>query len=104
MYNNGSKVNEGRNYTLNSSVGEVYILNQSGGVVGAQSEWVTAAINASFEYTTYFDTAVSNVSRAGNQGAVKFAGWFGTLGLIAGVIIVLGIIYNMLVPIIRRKE
>lgn len=62
VYNNGTKINKGNNYTTNYEQGTITIINQSGDDgIGEQSEWVTDAINASYTYQAegYIDNATA---------------------------------------------
>lgn len=51
VYNNGTRINQGGNYTFNSTA--VTILNASPeGAPAGQSQWVTNAINVTYTYTS----------------------------------------------------
>lgn len=106
LYNNGSLLSSG-NYTVTANPSAVTILNSTpnGGASKGlgTGTLITTTLNASYNIATDIDTSTTNVTRAGQQGAQKLAGWFPTLGLIAGTIIIIGLLYNFLVPLTRRK-
>lgn len=85
------------NYTMDFVGGRIIITNLSTSPI-----FLNNSMNISYSFITDIYKASTNVTSKGAVGAQKFAGWFITLGLIAGLIIVLGIIYQFLVPLTKR--
>ena len=85
LYNNGSKVNQGTNYTVTSD--GITILNSSGGAPAPQSEWVTDKLNVSFSYL--YGSSARNTTEAGLQSQETFSSFIPlvALAIIGGLII-----------------
>mgnify|MGYP001604332660 CR=1 FL=1 len=97
LYHNGSKINKGRNYTVNDD--SVTILNEStSGVVGAQSGWVTNTLNASYSY--YFGSAARNTTNQGLLGQTTFASFLPLVAIALAGALIIGITLRYF----RRKE
>lgn len=77
LYNNGSKINQGTNYTITSE--GITILNISPPV--PQSEWVTSDLNASFSY--YYGSAAYNATDDGLRSQNTLSSFFPLIALAA---------------------
>lgn len=95
LYNNGSLVNKGSNYTITES--GVTILNQSG---GGNDNWglgtgtlVTGKLNASYDY--YYGSAARNATNQGLAGQNTFASFLplAALAAIGGLLIAIALRY-----------
>src|SRR3990167_996860 len=89
LYNNGTKVNKGGNYTLGGS--NIVILNASpSGKVGSQSEWVTVALNVSYMYN--FGSSAYNSTQTGLDAQLDFSGFFPIIALTLAGAVIIGIV------------
>jgi hypothetical protein len=92
LYNNGSLVNQGDNYTFNQY--GITILNQSpSGKVGFQSEWVTDKLNVTKTYS--IGSVAYNSSVYGLNTNNTIASYLPLLGLISIAAVIVGIVFVM---------
>lgn len=98
VYNNGTPVNQGANWSITGS--SLIVTNQSpSGKVGAQSEWVTDKINVSYSYN--IGSVAYNTSTFGLTTTNTIASYLPLLGLVSIAAIIVGIV---LVMFMRRSQ
>lgn len=98
LYNNGTKINKGLNYT--TTTGGINITNGSPeGAPAGQSEWVTAALNVSYDYK--FGSAARNSTDKGLESQNTISGFFPLVALAAIGAIIIGIIIRFF---LRREQ
>ena len=89
LYNNGSLVNQGDNYTFTG--GSLTVLNSSpSGKVGSQSEWLTETLNVTYTYN--IGSAARNATGQGLNSQNTFAKWLPTIALVIMIAIIIGIL------------
>lgn len=92
LYNNGSFVNQGNNYTITSS--SITIINTSSTV-----DWVTTKINLSYDY--YYGSYQRNITNYGLISQNTFGKWLPTLALILIIVIIIGLLLTF---VMKRFE
>ena len=98
LYNNGTIVNQGNNYTFSS--GGLIITNQSpSGKVGSQSEWVTDKLNLTKTYS--IGSVAYNSSVYGLSTNNTIASYLPLVALITIASVIVGIV---LVMFLRKKQ
>ena len=95
VYNNGTKINRGSgaaaNYSMDYAGGVITILNSSTeGSPAGQSEWITNAINVS--YNRYYGSYAKNITRYGLRTQNTFAKWMPTIALVLIISVIIGIL------------
>lgn len=97
LYDNGTKVNQGTNYTLNLADGTVTIINITAPVGG----WITETLNASYSY--FIGSDERNITGKGITTQVTFAKWLPTIALVLIISVILGILIVYLANRMKRE-
>ena len=88
LYNNGSSVNKGENYTVTE--GSITITNISG---TKDPEWITDDINVSYNY--FIGSHARNISTTGISANLTFASFVPVIAIVAISAIIIGLVLFM---------